>query len=302
MLSSHQNVTGTMEFPLAADSFEKNKRSNFYYSFLLLPKPKREAINVVYAWCRVADDIVDEEESFNRKYVRLRQWTREFEKAMNGTSHYALVNKLSQIIQRFNIPLHHFYDLLKGMEMDLLKTRYTTFEELQEYCYRAASTVGLMCTEIFGYKHEGAKEYAINLGLALQLTNILRDVAVDAEKGRIYLPKEDLDRFGYTEEELLSRTYNTQFQNLMKFESERARSYFTKAITHLSEEDKPLFIAARIMEAIYFRLLQDIERAHYNVFEQRIRVSTFRKIVLTTDAWWNNRSRRFHLTKPAHVA
>ena len=279
-----------METLLVSDIIEKNKRSNFYYSFLLLPKPKRDAINVVYAWCRTTDDIVDEVESVKRKYVRLRLWSREFERSIEGTSRYPLLNKLSQIIQRFNIPLHHFHDLIRGMEMDLVKTRYATFEELREYCYRAASTVGLICTEIFGYKHEGAKEYAINLGIALQLTNILRDIKVDAVKGRIYLPLEDLEKFDYKEEELLSGTYNTQFVRLMKFECERARSYFKIALEHLSEEDKPLFLAAQIMEAIYFRLLQDIERAEYNVFAKRIRLLNLTKFFITFEVWWKNRT------------
>ncbi len=283
-----------METLLVSDIIEKNKRSNFYYSFLLLPKPKRDAINVVYAWCRTTDDIVDEEESVKRKYVRLRLWSREFERSIEGTSRYPLLNKLSQIIQRFNIPLHHFHDLIRGMEMDLLKTRYATFEELREYCYRAASTVGLICTEIFGYKHEGAKEYAINLGIALQLTNILRDVKVDAVKGRIYLPIEDLERFGYSEEELLSGTYNASFVRLMKFECERARTYFKIALEHLSEEDKPLFLAAQIMEAIYFRILQDIERAEYNVFAKRIRLLNLTKFFITVEVWWKNRTLRSH--------
>jgi 15-cis-phytoene synthase len=277
-----------MEQLVAADILEKNKRSNFYYSFFLLPKPKREAINVVYAWCRSVDDIVDEEESLKRKYVRLRQWSREFESAIQGTSRYPMLNRLSQIIQRFNIPLNHFYELIKGMEMDLVKTRYSTFDDLQEYCYRAASTVGLICTQIFGYKNEGAKEYAINLGIALQLTNILRDIKADAKKGRIYIPLEDMEAFGYSEAELFANIYNANFVKLMKFECDRARSFFKLALTHLSEEDKPLFIAAQIMEAIYFRILQDIERARYNVFEKRIRLSGIRKFFITAEVWWKN--------------
>lgn len=274
-----------MENLLVIDSLAKNKRSNFYYSFLLLPKPKREAINVVYAWCRYTDDIVDEEESVGNKYARLRLWAREFERAIEGTSRYPLLNKLSQTIRRFNIPLNHFHDLLQGMEMDLVKTRYKTFDELQTYCYRAASTVGLMCTEIFGYKNEDAKNYAVNLGIALQLTNILRDIKSDAKKGRIYLPLEDLERFGYSEENIFAEKYNANFIALMRFECERARSFFRQAITHLSEEDKPLFIAAQIMEAIYLRILNDIERSEYNIFSHRIRVSTFRKFLITTDVW-----------------
>jgi phytoene synthase len=279
-----------MEHLLTADLIEKNKRSNFYYSFLLLPKPKREAINIVYAWCRVADDIVDEEASVSTKRQSLLQWAKEFELGLSGTSRFPLVNKLSQIIKRFNIPLHHFNDLIKGMEMDLVKTRYETFDDLKLYCYRVASTVGLICTEIFGYKHEGAKVYAEKLGIALQLTNILRDVSADAKKGRIYLPQRDMDYFGYSEEELLAGKYNVKFKRMMLFQAERARTYFSEAIEHLSHEDRPLFIAALIMQEIYFRLLQDIEKADYNIFTHRIKVSTTKKLLITASVWWKNRS------------
>ncbi len=280
-----------MDHTISTNIIEKNKKSNFYYSFLMLPKPKREAINVVYAWCRIADDIVDEEASVSTKYQRLVHWGKEFELGLAGTSQYQLVNKLAQIIKRFNIPLDHFEELIKGMEMDLVKTRYETFRDLKEYCYRVASTVGLICTEIFGYKHEEAKEYSVNLGIALQLTNILRDVAVDAKKGRIYLPQEDLDRFGYSEAELFAGKYNVKFQRMMQFQAERARSYFAEAMKHLSEEDKPLFIAALIMQEIYFRLLQDIEYAEYNVFKNRITVSNSKKLLISANVWWSNRKK-----------
>ncbi|MFA6469142.1 MAG: presqualene diphosphate synthase HpnD [Bacteroidota bacterium] len=279
-----------MEPLLASEFVDKNKRSNFYYSFLILPKPKREAINIVYAWCRVADDIVDEEESISTKRLRLLQWAKEFELALAGTSRFPLANKLSLIIKRFNIPLHHFNELILGMEMDLVKTRYETFEDLKVYCYRVASTVGLICTEIFGYKHEEAKVYAENLGIALQLTNILRDVSSDAKKGRIYLPQRDLDRFGYSEEELFAGKYNVKFQRMMAFQADRARSYFAEAIKHLSAEDRPLFLAALIMQEIYFRLLQDIEKAEYNIFSRRIKISPAKKILITVQTWWKNKS------------
>ncbi len=278
-----------MEQLLTDDFVDKNKKSSFYYSFLLLPKPKREAINIVYAWCRVADDIVDEDESVSTKRQRLLQWAREFELGLAGTSRYQMVNRLSQIIKLFNIPLNHFTELIKGMEMDLVKTRYETFDDLKMYCYRVASTVGLICTEIFGYKHEEAKVYAENLGIALQLTNIMRDVATDSKKGRIYLPQRDLDFFGYSEEELFAGKYNVKFKRLMMHQAERARAYFAEAIKHLSEDDKPLFIAALIMQEIYFRLLQDIEKADYNVFSRRIKISTAKKLLITAKVWWNNR-------------
>ncbi|KAB2924824.1 MAG: presqualene diphosphate synthase HpnD [Bacteroidetes bacterium] len=280
-----------MEHLLTADIVDKNKRSNFYYSFLLLPKPKREAMNVLYAWCRVADDIVDDEGQVSAKRQRLLSWAKEFEKGLDGASAYALVNRLAAIIRRFNIPAEHFRELIRGMEMDLLTVRYATFADLRVYCYRAASTVGLISTEIFGYHREEAKEYAVNLGIALQLTNILRDVAADAAKGRIYLPKEDMERFGYTEDELLAGVYNGRFRALMEFEAGRARAHFTEAMRHLSAEDRPLFIAALIMQEIYFRLLQSIEKAEYDVFTHRIRISTFRKLLITAHVWRNNRSR-----------
>ena len=154
----------------------------------------------------------------------------------------------------------------------------------------------MICTEIFGYKHEGAKEYAVNLGIALQLVNILRDVQSDAERGRIYLPHEDLERFGYSEEDIHRRTYDQRFIDLMEFECDRARDYFDTAIKHLSEEDKPLFIAALIMQAIYFRILMEIKRRRYNVYGKRIRLTAFRKIVIAVDIWWKNRRALRHAT------
>lgn len=270
-----------------------NQESNFYFSFLMLPQPKREAIETIYAFCRVSDDIVDGAEDESEKYKRLRQWTNELEQSLYGVSNYPILNKLSTIIRRFNIPLHYFYDLLKGMEMDLVKKRYATFEELQEYCYRAASTVGLISSEVFGYKTEKTKQYAINLGIALQLTNILRDIKHDAKRGRIYLPQEDLQRFGYTEEELLDNVYNERFVELMKFECARAQYYFKKARGFLAEEDKPFLYAARAMGNIYYVLLQRIEKANYDVFTKRIRLSPFLKLFIALGLRIRNRLPQF---------
>ncbi|HXG37237.1 MAG TPA: presqualene diphosphate synthase HpnD [Bacteroidota bacterium] len=270
-----------------------NQESNFYFSFLMLPQPKREAIETIYAFCRVSDDIVDGVEDESEKYKRLRQWTNELEQSLYGISNYPILNRLSTIIRRFNIPLHYFYDLLKGMEMDLVKKRYATFEELQEYCYRAASTVGLISSEVFGYKTEKTKQYAINLGIALQLTNILRDIKHDAKRGRIYLPQEDLQRFGYTEEELLNNVYNERFVELMKFECARAQYYFKKARGFLAEEDKPFLYAARAMGNIYYVLLQRIEKANYDVFTKRIRLSPFLKLFIALGLRIRNRLPQF---------
>lgn len=277
------------------DTIERtqNRESNFFFSFLILPQPKREAIETIYTFCRVTDDIVDGAEDEKEKYTRLRQWTTELENSLYGVSKYSVLNRLSTIIRRFNIPLHHFYDLLKGMEMDLTKKRYETFEELQEYCYRAASTVGLICAEVFGYKTERTKQYAINLGIALQLTNILRDLKQDAKRSRVYLPQEDLRRFGYTEEELSRSIYNERFVELMKFESARAHYFFKKARGFLAEEDKPFLYAARAMGNIYYLLLQRIERANYDVFSKRIRLSSAVKLFIAMGLRIRNRLPKF---------
>jgi phytoene synthase len=260
--------------------FSQNRKSSFYYSFLILPRPKRDAIETIYAFCRFTDDIVDEAGDEKEKYALLLQWTEELRRSLYGISRYSLLNKLSAIIQRFHIPIEHFYELIKGMEMDLLNTRYGTFSELEQYCYRAASTVGLICAEVFGYTNEKTKQYAINLGIALQLTNILRDIKSDAKRGRIYLPLEDLRKFGYSENDLLNCTYNERFVELMKFECERAHEYFRRAKVCLAEEDKPLFTAARTMGNIYYLVLLRIERAQYDIFSKRIRLSSPLKIFI----------------------
>lgn len=259
---------------------DQNRDSNFYFSFLILPKPKREAIETIYAFCRTTDDIVDEGGDEAEKHVRLLTWTDELKRSLYGVSNYSLLNKLGTIITRFNIPVEHFYELIKGMEMDLTQKRYQTFEELEEYCYRAGSTVGLICSEVFGYKNDRTRQYAINLGIALQLTNILRDLKADAKRGRIYIPREDLLRFGYTEEDLLQNVYNDRFIQLMKFECDRAHQYFKKAKAFLAEEDKPLFSAARTMGNIYYLLLRRIESLHYDVFSKRVRLSSSIKFLV----------------------
>ncbi len=259
---------------------DQNRQSNFYFSFLVLPKPKREAIETIYAFCRTTDDIVDESGDETEKHDRLLTWTDELKRSLYGVSSFGLLNKLATIITRFHIPVEHFYELIKGMEMDLTKKRYDTFEELEQYCYRAGSTVGLICAEVFGYKNEQTRQYAINLGIALQLTNILRDVKTDAKRGRIYLPLEDLRRFGYSEEDLLRNTYDSRFVDLMKFECERTHRYYKKAKAFLAEEDKPLFSAARTMGNIYYLLLRRIEGIHYDVFSRRVRLSSAIKFLV----------------------
>ncbi|MGE5437929.1 MAG: presqualene diphosphate synthase HpnD [Syntrophothermus sp.] len=264
----------------------KKSKSSFYYAFSLLPIDKRDAMNTVYAWCRQTDDIVDEGlENEEIKYEKLRKWTIELEKAFSNLSEYSLLNKLGTTIKKFNIPYEPFFELIKGMEMDLQTNRYTTFEDLQLYCYRVASTVGLMCIEIFGYKHASTKDFAVNLGIALQLTNILRDIKKDAQRGRIYLPQEDLIKFNYPEEDLFNQVYNKNFIELMEFETQRAKNYFESATKALNLDDKGSMFAARAMQHIYAKMLDKIISARYDVLHKNIKVSKVEKVGISLGVW-----------------
>lgn len=264
----------------------RKSKSSFYYAFNLLPTEKRDAMNTVYAFCRQTDDIIDNEiEPAEIKFEKLRKWRIEFEKAFTGNSDYYLLNKLAKIISRFNIPPEPFFELIRGMEMDLQKNRYKSFEDLQLYCYRVASTVGLMCIEIFGYKHKSTRDFAVNLGIALQLTNILRDVKKDAENGRIYLPKEDIQQFGYDEDQLMNFVYNDNFKRLLEYEANRAKDYFDKANSFLNKDDKGAMFAARAMQHIYYRMLMKIIDADYDVFNNNIRISKLQKVGISLGVW-----------------
>lgn len=264
----------------------RDSKSSFYYAFSLLSPEKRDAMNTVYAFCRKIDDIVDEcGDPDDLKYEKLKRWRIEFEKAVYNKSDYALLNKLTNIIQQFNIPLEPFFELIIGMEMDLQKKRYLSFEDLKRYCYHVASTVGLMCIEIFGYKNKSTKDYAVNLGVAMQLTNILRDVGKDAENGRIYLPQNDLIKYNYTEDELLRREFNPNFVSVMRCQANRAHHYFNLANTSLDFEDKPSMFPARAMQHIYFKLLNKIESADYNVFDNNIKIGKMEKAAIALGVW-----------------
>jgi phytoene synthase len=270
----------------AAKDIARTSKSSFYYAFNLLPEEKRDAMNTVYAFCRETDDIVDESsETVEVKFEKLHKWYMELEKSLRGHSVYPLLNKLGNTIHKFNIPYEPFFELLKGMEMDLQNKRYLTFDDLKLYCYRVASTVGLMCIEIFGYKHKSAKEFAIDLGIALQLTNILRDIKKDSLKGRIYLPQEDLEKFGYKEEDILDQNYNPNFVGLMKYEVQRAEQFFNRATEDLNLDDKKAMFAARAMQHIYKRLLEKIVEANYNVYNKNIKVNSFEKVGISLGVW-----------------
>jgi phytoene synthase len=270
----------------SAKEISRKSNSSFYYAFNLLPASKRDAMNTVYAFCRKTDDIVDEgNDSEDLKYQTLVRWRTEFELAFQNQSEFSLLNKLAATIDRFQIPIEHFFELIKGMEMDLMKKRYENFEELRLYCYRVASTVGLMCIEIFGYKHKSTKDFAENLGIALQLTNILRDVVKDAKKDRIYIPIDDLKKFHYSEEQLIAKDYNLHFVNLMEYQAKRAKHYFDLATENLNKEDKPSMFAARAMQHIYYKILERIIQAKYDVYNNNINVSKFQKVSISLGVW-----------------
>ncbi len=262
--------------------------SNFYYAFMLLPIERRRALYAVYAFCRFVDDIADDD-SVPDPASLLARWRDELSNVFAGIPTRAVSRALAENITRFNIPRRYFDEVIDGVEMDLSRRCYETFDELGLYCRRVASAVGLICIEIFGYVNPSTRIYAEKLGLAFQLTNIIRDVREDAERGRIYLPLEDLRRFGVTESELLKGAYNDRFRALMAFESERARDFYRAAALALPPEDRPSMLAAEAMRLIYSALLEQIVRSGYRVFDRRHRLSTPRKLYLVGRAWAGSR-------------
>ncbi len=255
--------------------FTNARVTNFYYAFVFLPREKRQAIEAVYAFARRGDDIADSGLPAAEAAAALDRYRQILDACYNrnaGLLDAPELRALAEAIQRFKIPRKPFEDLILGLEMDLTGTRYTTFDDLSLYCYRVASTIGLICIEIFGYQNPRTRDYAVNLGTALQLVNILRDVQRDAQRGRIYFPQEDLDHFGIRPGELLAGAYNDTFIELMQFECDRARHYFDLARQMLPAEDRPSMKAAEIMAAIYWNILRRIQKRRYNVYGKRVRV------------------------------
>ncbi len=262
--------------------------TNFYYSFLFLPREKRQAIEAVYAFARRGDDIVDSDlpaQDAARELALYREsldacYAEESAASRPSASRFAgdaSLRALSEAVHRFKISRQYFDDLILGLEMDLPAdgkgVRYETFDDLAVYCYRVAGAIGQMAIEIFGCRNPHAREYAKNLGQALQLVNILRDVQSDAQRGRIYLPMEDLEQFGVRPEGLAKGEYTSGFVELMQLECDRARNAFDRARIELAQEDRRSMIAAEIMAAIYWRLLKRIQARAYNVFGERVHIS-----------------------------
>lgn len=258
----------------------RRQAKNFYYAFLFLPADKRAAVYAVYAFCRHSDDIVDGPGALPDKRDQLRAWRDELENCYNGRPTRLITRALWHTIERYPIPQRYFEDLLKGVEMDLTVQRYASFDDLRVYCYRVASAVGLACLEIFGYSHSGVRTYARHLGIALQLTNILRDVREDAARGRIYLPQEDLCAFGVREDDVLEQRYTTAFAALMQFQQARILRYYQRAAACLLPGDRAALLAPEIMAAIYRATLYKMRRRGFNVFRGRTRLSGIRKLAI----------------------
>ena len=265
--------------------------SNFYYAFMLLPAERRRALHAIYAFCRFVDDIADDE-TVPEPVEMLAQWRAELDNVFAGTPTRAVSRALAENVRRFRIPRCYFEEVIDGVEMDLTRRRYATFDELSLYCRRVASAVGLICIEIFGYSNPAARIYAERLGVAFQLTNIIRDVREDAARGRIYLPFEDLKRFEVSEDEILKGVYSPRFRSLMEFEATRARAFYREAENALPPEDRPSMIAAEGMRRIYAALLERIVRSNYRVFDGRLSLSTPRKLYLVGRVWASSRLHR----------
>ena len=265
--------------------------TNFYYSFLVLPERKREAIIAVWDFCRAVDDAVDVKGGSGR--AELARWRDELTRVFSRMEPRTPQGRaLEPFVGEFHLPRASFEALIEGVEMDLHTARYATFDELYEYCIRVASAVGLICVEIFGYEDPASRQYATDLGVALQLTNILRDVPEDLGRGRLYVPLEDLERFHCGEEDLRSEIQHKgggvrsrAVKELLAFQAERAHGYYARAARALPRGDARRLVAAEIMGAVYAAILRRIEREQYDVFSRVIRVPRPERALIAARTW-----------------
>jgi phytoene synthase len=270
---------------LNAEQLTQKSGSSFSVSFFFLPKQKRRAIRSIYAFCRHSDDIADQEVSSTEKRQQLDAWRKELDLCYSGEPSIPIMKDLKECVLKYNIPKEYFEQLILGVEMDLENNRYQTFDDLYLYCYRVASIVGLMCIEVFEYTDPETKKYAEYLGIALQLTNILRDVGDDAAMDRIYIPLEDLKNFEVEEQDILNKKYTPQFSNLAANYAKRAEDYYQKASYSLPTEDRKNMLAAQMMGQVYHSVLERIQTNEFQVFEGRISLSKFQKLLIGFQVW-----------------
>ncbi len=270
----------------------KTQARNFYYSFLTLPPDKKAAMCAIYAFFRYSDDVSDEAAENGDKAGKMRAWRSALDRAMQGDyGDSKILPAFHDTVKKYGIPQNYFYELIDGTEMDLTKNRYATFEELYRYCYLVASLVGFVCIYVWGFEKDNplSIKHAESCGLAFQLTNILRDVKEDAERDRVYLPQEDLDKFGVTTDQLKAGQPTDNVRALIKFEVDRAVAYYAEAeklVPLLHAHGRPSY---GIMNKIYRGILDDIVNKNYDVFTSRARVSTPRKLAILSGAWLSSR-------------
>jgi phytoene synthase len=264
----------------------RRSRSNFFFAFLALPRRRRDALYAVYAFCRTVDDIADVGSDAGAQRAGLRQWRADIARCYDGgLPEHPIARQLATAVREFGLPRAALEAIIEGCEMDLTQTTYETEEELLPYCYRVASAVGLCCIEIFGYTDPRARQYAVSLGMALQLTNIIRDVGADARLGRVYVPQADLRAFGVTGDDLRAGRYGAPFVALMEHQATRARRFYAEARAAFPTIDARSLVPAEIMGRIYYALLQAIEARRFRVFDGRVTLPARRKATIALRCW-----------------
>ena len=270
----------------------KKSGSNFYYSFLFLPRKRRAAMYTIYAFCKEVDNAVDDPPAGSNPSKELERWWDELQAAYEGTPTFPVTISLAHHVRELSIPRAYFEELIKGVGMDLSAVRYASMQDLSLYCYRVASVVGLICLHVFGPTSARAQDYAVSLGMAFQLTNILRDIGTDAAQGRIYLPQEDLQQFGCTETILLQQQENEALHTVLRFEVAKAHEYYAKAqaaFESLPAQERQALAVSEIMRAVYSRILKKIEKPEHRVFGLRVRLSTPHRLALAAGVWLRSR-------------
>jgi len=264
----------------ACDKLARQRARNFYPAFRFLPEERRLALSAFYSYCSLSDDTVDSPNEVNPedKRLRLDVWRGNLNRMYAGNPTESTFIALADAIQRFNLPKQPFYDLLDGVEMDLTIDRYENFDDLLVYCRRVASSVGIVSAKIFGCTHPGGEVYADNLGIAFQLTNIMRDVHEDFKMNRIYLPREEMERFNYSETDLKQALNNENFKALMTFQYKRVLTYYKLAKPSLAESQAKKLFTAELMKSVYWRLLHEIKNRHFDIFNSRIKVPRHKMI------------------------
>ena len=255
---------------------------------MFLPPDKRRAITALYAFCREVDDVVDDCSDRNVAHTTLAWWRTEVSAIYAGTPQHPVAQALAPVVKQFSLAQEHLHEIIDGMEMDLQQQHYADFKTLQLYCYRVASVVGLLAAEIFGYTDRQTLKYAHDLGIAFQLTNIIRDVGEDARRGRIYLPLDELQQFGVNPDDILNGCESDGFQKLMQFQIERAQHYYRQAFEQLPAADRKVQRTGLIMAAIYRATLDEIQRSGCHVLKERISLTPLRKLWLAYKTWLRN--------------